>query len=138
MFAAACSNNDKKNDAVREYTLPIEFNTAEPWEWEYISLGDGTLVTENDDWDIAVLKYRAAEMAIKMPSDTEERPISYMVTGQGRPSIGEKNIVWSGLEAVDFAFDVMPPQYVLLPPRTFGDYEVQFFYDGEEFKIEVR
>ncbi len=111
-----------------EYEVDLEPNTNEPWEWAYISLADGTVVAEDAGWDIAILRYKFAEMAIRTPFDEEELPIKYMVTGQGMPSIGEKNIVWSGIEAVDFSLETMPPVYTELPAHEFLSADEQHTY----------
>lgn len=119
LFAAACSDNGGDKPKVQEYEIALAPNTNDPWEWAYITLADGEVVDEEDVWDIAVLRYKLAEMAILTPFDSEERTIRYMAMGPGGPSIGEKNIVWSGIEAVDFAFETMPPAYTALPAHDF-------------------
>ncbi len=138
IFAAACSDNGKDKPVVEEYEIDLKPNINDPWEWRYITLADGETVSETDAWDIAVLRYKLAEMAIRTPFDSEERTISYMAMGPGGPAIGEKNIVWSGVEAVDFAFETMPPVYTVLPAHTFlsagedREYRVKFTgYDAQ-------
>lgn len=141
VLAVACSKNDDEKGA-KTYTVNIQptVDTAQApadWEWAYISLADGTVaLVEPAEWDIAVLRYMYVEMAIKTPSDTAVKPIKFM---QGR-SIGETNIVWSGVEALDFGFDKMPPQYTSPGPHTWGTHTVQFTaydYTTGELTFEV-
>jgi hypothetical protein len=126
LLAAACSKNDENPRGVE---IALEPNTVTPWEWRYITLPDGVAVTENDAWDIAILRYKFAEMAIRTPFDTEAHPIKHMVTGQGRPTIGTReDLVWSGIEAIDFDFETMPPVYTALPAHNFTSADGQHTY----------
>jgi hypothetical protein len=126
MLTLACSKNDENPRGIE---IALEPNTATPWEWRYITLPDGAVVTENDAWDIAILRYQFAEMAILTPFDTETHPIKHMVTGQGRPTVGTReNLVWSGIEAMDFDFATMPPVYTLLPAHDFTSADGQHTY----------
>ncbi len=144
MLALACSTNDDKDNSAHEYEVALGPNSVEPYQWTYVSIADGEVVGEEDGWDIKILRYSRAEMAIGTPFDEDlgddNPPLKYMSMGPGGPSIGTRtDIVWSGVKAVDFAPDPqdpdkfkMPPTYLMLPPHDFlsadGEhtYRVQF------------
>lgn len=142
LLAFACSKNENPDNggdpqgpgepAVAEYEIALEPSTVEPWEWRYITLADGVVVTAEDAWDIAVLRYRFAEMAILTPFDEDVRPIQHMVTGAGMPTIGvREDLIWSGIEAVDFSLDKMPPEYTILPANVFLSADGERSYNVE-------
>ncbi len=140
LLAFACSNDDnKKNDGdVQEYEIALEPNNNNPWEWRYITLADGETVEEANAWDIAILRYSAAEMAIRTSFDEENDtyPIKYMTGGPGGPGIGvREDLVWSGVKAMDMAtrpddpdMFQMPPVYLRLPAHEFTSADGEHTY----------
>jgi hypothetical protein len=141
IFAVACSDEGKSNDeentvVVEEYTINLEPNTVDPWEWRYITLDDGAVVEENDGWDIAISRYSRADMAIRTPLDEdrgdENPPLQYMDTSSGRPSLGtRRDIVWSGIKAFELVLETMPPVYTLLPAHDFRSFDGEHTYQVE-------
>ena len=139
-FASCSKDKDKPRTEGNEYEISLQPNSNEPWEWAFVTLADGRVVTESDAWDIAILRYSRAEMAIRTPFDTDTHPIKYMVTGPGGAGYGTReDVVWSGVKALDFKPDpsdpekfVMPPVYLQLPAHDFlssdkkHTYRVQF------------
>lgn len=158
LIAFACSKND---ETPRDGGFVLEMGLTNDWDWFYVSLDDGTEVAEDADWDIAILRHSAAEVAIRTKTgrvvdgelvpDSYEVPIRYMSMTMGpsgpTPIIGEMDIAWSGAEVVDFsmAAEDMPPTYVETPANIFRsadgerDYRVKFTgYDrvrGEPVRI---
>lgn len=149
VLAVACGDKDggPVGGEAKKYSVEaIPTSSSDPWEWTYVTLDDGATVDAADDWDIAISRYRLAEIAIRTNSGTSgpgsggvvmaggevqpdsERPISYMAMGPQGPGIGTMNISWSGVEAVDFSFEVMPPQYTMLPASTFRSADGERFY----------
>ncbi len=144
-LTVSCSNDGKNTDWGTDYSISLAPTTTEPWDWAYISLADGEVVAQTDEWDIAILRYKLAEMAIRTPFDDEVFPIQHMVMGSGGPSIGETEMVWSGIEAVDFSLETMPPVYTMLDPSLFisadsqRTYKVQFTgYDSTTGVLTMR
>ncbi len=132
LLAFACSKNEGEKPRDGEYAIALEPNTNDPWEWRYITLADGEVVEETGRWDIAILRYSAAEMAILTPSDEDIHPIKHMV-GRG---IGiREDLVWSGIKAMELAphpddpdMFQMPPAYLELPAREFTSADGEHTY----------
>lgn len=148
LLAVACNDKGKDNEPkyqAKEYDIDAVPTTNDPWDWTYVSLANGAVTNADGAWDIAISRYKYAEVAIKTNSGTSgsrqggvvkngvvvadtEQPISYMDTSSGRPTVGEKNISWSGVEAIDFGFAEMPPKYTLLPASTFRSADGAHYY----------